>query len=91
MWLPVLRTGALDAGMTVDYTTTNGSALAGSDYEAASGRLTFVEGQVEQTIALDIFNDVMPELTETFQVNAQQSGRWGHARPHPQHHRVHRG
>ena len=63
--VPVVRTGGLDAGTTVDYTTTDGSALAGSDYQAVSGRLTFAEGQTEQWIPVAILNDWMPEPTES--------------------------
>jgi hypothetical protein len=64
----VVRTGALDAGMTVDYATTNGSAVAGSDYEAVSGTLFFGEGQSEQPIPVPILNDVWYEGTESFQL-----------------------
>jgi hypothetical protein len=41
----VVRAGALDPGVSVDYATTNGSAAAGSDYEAVAGTLFFGEGQ----------------------------------------------
>ncbi len=39
---------------TVDYTTTDGTALAGSDYTAESGTLTFGPGTVEQSVAIPL-------------------------------------
>ena len=35
--------------MTVDYTTANGTATAGSDYAAKSGNLSFAPGVTSQT------------------------------------------
>ena len=64
----VMRTGALDAGTTVDYATTNGSAVAGSDYRAVSGALAFAEGQTEQAITVPILDDRLAECGETFDV-----------------------
>jgi hypothetical protein len=78
----VVRSGALDAGMSVDYATTNGTALAGLDYEAASGTLVFGEGQAEQPITVPVFNDTAVEGTETFQIvlsNAQGGATLGTA------------
>jgi len=62
----VVRTGPLDGGVTVDYTTTNGTAVAGLDYETVAGTLIFEEGQTDQTIAVRIFNDPLIERTEEF-------------------------
>jgi len=70
----VVRTGGLDAGMTVDYATTNGSAVAGSDYEAVAGTLSFAEGQTEQTITVRIYNDALIEGTEDFQLKLSNPG-----------------
>jgi 7,8-dihydropterin-6-yl-methyl-4-(beta-D-ribofuranosyl)aminobenzene 5'-phosphate synthase len=66
--VPVVRTGALDAGVTVDYATTNGSAIAGLDYEAVAGTLIFGEGQAEQAITVFLLNDRLAECSETFEV-----------------------
>lgn len=48
----VMRTGALDREQTVDYATANGTATAGVDYTAASGTLTFSEGDASKTISI---------------------------------------
>ena len=54
--------------VTVDWTTADGTAIAGSDYVAAEGSLTFAPGQTEATIAVVVFNDALDEGTETLTV-----------------------
>ena len=52
---------------TVDYTTTAGTATAGSDYNTTSGTLTFTSGgATSQTISVPIYGDVEIEGDETF-------------------------
>jgi hypothetical protein len=55
--------------VTVNYATANGTAIAGSDYNAASGTLTFAPGATTQTIAVAVRGDTTPESNETFTVN----------------------
>ena len=43
-----------------------GTALAGSDYNSASGSLTFNPGETTKTITVSILGDSDKELTETF-------------------------
>jgi hypothetical protein len=45
---------ALPGTATVDFTTVNGTAIAGTDYDAASGTLTFTPGQTSKTIDVTI-------------------------------------
>lgn len=54
--------------VTVGSATADGSATAGSDYQALSGTLTFLPRQVEQTIAVTVIGDDAPEVNETFRV-----------------------
>ncbi len=70
----VTRTGPLDAGSTVDFATTNGTALTGEDYLATSGTLVFAEGQVEQSIVVPILNDGSRESREAFQIRLINPG-----------------
>ena len=49
----------------VNYAASNGTALAGSDYAATAGSLTFAPGQTTQTIAVPIMPDTIDELDET--------------------------
>jgi VCBS repeat-containing protein len=52
--------------VTVNFNTVDGTALAGSDYTAASGTLTFNEGESEQNIAVSTINDTDVEIPENF-------------------------
>jgi hypothetical protein len=55
--------------VTVNYATSNGTAVAPGDYTAASGQLTFAAGQTQQTISVPIIDDNLYELTmENFSV-----------------------
>ena len=51
--------------VTVDYATSNGSAIAGSDYASASGTLTFAPGTTSQTVSITIAGDTTVESAET--------------------------
>jgi len=55
--------------VTVDYSTRNGTALAGSDYIATSGTLTFAPGEVTKQITVQVNGDTTPEEIEVFFVD----------------------
>jgi hypothetical protein len=55
--------------ITIAYATGNGSASAGSDYQAASGTLTFAPGETEKTISVLVNGDRSGEPNENFFVN----------------------
>jgi hypothetical protein len=55
--------------VTVAYATSNGTATAGSDYQAASGTLTIPAGQTTGTITVPVNGDRLGEPDETFFVN----------------------
>ncbi|WP_083924986.1 Calx-beta domain-containing protein [Lamprocystis purpurea] len=57
----------------VNYQTANGSAVAGSDYTATSGILTFAAGETQRTVAVPITDDALPENDETFSLNLTSS------------------
>ena len=50
---------------SVDWSTANGTATAGSDYVAASGQVTFNPGEVSQPILVSINGDITIEPNET--------------------------
>ena len=54
--------------VTVGYATVSSSAVAGSDFHATSGAITFAPGQVTRTIFVPTINDATAEATETFTV-----------------------
>ncbi len=56
--------------VTVNYATANGTAtVAGGDYLAKVGTLTFIPGQTSQTVTVDVIGDTNQEANETFFVN----------------------
>jgi hypothetical protein len=55
--------------VSVAYSTGNGTATAGSDFQAASGTLTFAPGQTSKTITVLVNGDRAGEPNETFVVN----------------------
>lgn len=55
-----------DQTVTVDFVTANGSAAAGSDYQTASGTLTFTPGETSQTVTVQVNGDRRGETNETF-------------------------
>jgi hypothetical protein len=66
---------ASNQSVTVDYTTTNGTALAGSDYTAKNGTITFAPGQTSQSVTISLIGDAVNEATETFSLTlANASG-----------------
>jgi len=66
--IKVRRSGDLSETASVDYTTKDGSAIAGKDYDEASGRLSFPVGTNTQTLAvtLNIQDDAVFEEDEIF-------------------------
>ena len=55
--LTVVRTGGGQTPVTVAYSTADGTALAGRDYEAASGELLFYADYDRQTIEIPLIDD----------------------------------
>ena len=55
--------------VTVDFSTADGAASAGSDYQAASGTVTFNPSETTKTIPITVNGDLLDEPNETFFVN----------------------
>ena len=62
----VLMDAASDSTVTVDYSTVEGTALAGSDFVANSGALSFAAGETVKTVVVDIVDDAAVEGVERF-------------------------
>ena len=59
------RTGGSDGSITVPFTTRDGSADESTDYTAATGSLTWGDGDTEdKTISISIVDDVAIETSE---------------------------
>ncbi|MBN1922810.1 MAG: right-handed parallel beta-helix repeat-containing protein, partial [Anaerolineae bacterium] len=54
--------------LTVQYSTTNITAIAGQDYNHTAGTLTFAPGQSSRTISVPTLTDTVNETAETFRV-----------------------
>jgi len=64
----VSRSGSGEGTVSVNYRTVAGTALAKSDYTAASGTLVFQPGVLSQTITITVKSDRTREPDETFTV-----------------------
>ncbi len=60
--LTVVRVGGSNGTNTVHYATANASALAGINYTATSGVLTFLPGQLTANITVPIINDNVEDM-----------------------------
>ncbi|MEK7187296.1 MAG: Ig-like domain-containing protein [Patescibacteria group bacterium] len=64
------RYGGSQGAVSVSYSTTNGTALAGSDYTTQAGTVTFADGDVTaKQVTIPILNDTTIETTETFSLS----------------------
>jgi Calx-beta domain len=54
--------------VTVNYNTADGTAAAGSDYTAVSGKLTFAKGETSKSILVPVRGDRAVEADESFSV-----------------------
>ncbi|MBD2518026.1 M10 family metallopeptidase C-terminal domain-containing protein [Nostoc sp. FACHB-973] len=67
--LTVSLSSASSQPVTVNYTTTPGTATANTDYTSRNGTLTFAANTTTATITVPILNDNLSEANETFSVN----------------------
>jgi DNA/RNA endonuclease G (NUC1) len=63
--ITVSRVNGSDGTVSVNYTTTNGTALSGLDYAPASGTLTFAAGETSKAFPVQILDDQDFEGNET--------------------------
>ena len=54
--------------VTVNWTTSDGTATAGTDYTAGNGALTFNAGDASKTVSVTVSGDNVDEPNETFEV-----------------------
>ena len=72
--LTVSRTGGLASGVTVDFTTADGTAVAGIDYTATTGTLTCGASQTSQTIKIPLLIEPGAQPTKSFSVLLSNPG-----------------
>jgi hypothetical protein len=67
--LRLVRNNDLDHGaFTVDYRTQDGTAVAGQDYVAMVGTLTFAPGELVQSLTIPVLTDGLAEWDREFSV-----------------------
>jgi hypothetical protein len=66
--LTVTRSGGLGVSATVNYATTDGTAVAGTNYVKTEGSVTFGVGEVSKVIQIPIIDDPTADPTLTFTV-----------------------
>jgi len=54
--------------VTVNYATSGGTATSGTDFTAASGKLTFAAGETSKTISILVKADLLAEADEKFTI-----------------------
>lgn len=57
---------AATQNVTVSYATSDGNAVSGSDYLAATGSVTFFPGETSKTVVIKVNGDTLVESNETF-------------------------
>ena len=72
--LVVTRSGGLDVSATVNYATSDGTAIAGNDYISSTGSITFAIGEVSKVIEIPLIDDTIPENTLSFTVTLTADG-----------------
>jgi len=53
---------------SVSFATSDGDAIAGSDYVGSAGVVTFLPGELQKSVTVTILGDTVQELNETFLV-----------------------
>ncbi len=64
----VTLSSAVGTAVTVDYSTVPGNATSGTDYQSATGTVTFAAGETSKSINVPIVGDTQFEEAETFVV-----------------------
>jgi hypothetical protein len=70
----ITRTGSLSGSLTVNWTTADDTATAGTDYTAASGTVTFADGQATQTVQVTTLDTNVPKANVDFKLIATPAG-----------------
>ncbi|HJQ37789.1 MAG TPA: Calx-beta domain-containing protein, partial [Thermoanaerobaculia bacterium] len=74
MSFDVTLTNTTAVAVQAAYQTDPGTATAGTDYQAASGTLTFAPGQTKQTVTVNVIGDTAFEPDETLTLSVTPAG-----------------
>jgi trypsin len=64
----ITKAGTTGKAVQVSYSTADATAIAGSDYQATSGTVTFAPGETQKTIEVPVIGDSLAEGDETFSI-----------------------
>jgi uncharacterized protein YhjY with autotransporter beta-barrel domain len=70
----VTLTTAASVPVQATYATSNGTATAGTDYQAATGVLTFAPGETQRTVNVNVIGDTLFEDDETLTLTVTPAG-----------------
>ena len=62
----VVLSGPSSQSVSLSFVTSNGTAIAGTDYAATSGTVNFAPGEVEKPVVVLVNGDTVDEAQETF-------------------------
>jgi hypothetical protein len=65
----ITRSSGNSTPTSVQYSTSNGTATAGSDFNLTQGTVTFLSGETTKTVSVPINGDTTAETNETFFLN----------------------
>jgi len=66
--IDVIRTNGIFGSVAIEYFTSNGTAMAGTDFSATTGILFFADGQIRGKIVTGLIDDSLNESDETFEI-----------------------
>jgi hypothetical protein len=72
--ITVVRSGGLADGATVDYATGDGTASAGTNYEATTGTLLFASGETKKTFTVRVLDDGAADGNRTIHLTLGNPG-----------------
>lgn len=70
----ITRTGSLSGPLTANWATADDTAIAGTNYVAASGSVTFADGQATQTVQVTILGNNNPDPNLDFKLIVTPTG-----------------
>lgn len=72
----VSKIGAANSSFSVNFATANGTAAAGTNYQGASGTLTFAAGESTKTVSVQTLNDgqILPAKNFSLNLSAPTGG-----------------
>ncbi len=71
--LTIERVGPNEGPVSVSWTTVDGSAVAGDDFDGGSGSTSFVDGQAVGTVSITLFDNGVVDGDKTFFVDLVQA------------------